>query len=510
MKDKNNEYFVYNQYSRDIKKKALIGAGSIVTANILNYGFQTIGTIIFARFLLPEDFGLITMVTVFSLLLLNFGKNGFTEVIIQQKETNHQQISTLFWINIALSFALAFIFMAMSPLIIKFYHEPKLKPIIYAMSLSIIFGGFSTIHLAILQRNMRFRIVALNRIFIQIVSISTGIILAICGFGYWALIVRRLLVPFMGAIGGWVLCGWRPGLPSFGIGVFPMVKFALNTYGNFLLNYLRRNMDKILIGRFIGIKELGYYDRAYYLSTMLPAQMTNPLSNVAISTLSKLRDEPEKYLHYYSKMISHLSFIGILLSTVLILIGRDVVVLLLGPEWVYTGEIFSALGLGIGIIIIYNSHGWLHVSLGRADRWFRWGVFQLIASIVAVVIGLQFGAIGVALAYSISFCFLLVPAIWYAGRPIGLKFSFIISVTWKYYVSSILSGSFCWYLLFKINVISTIFIDLNIFIRILTAIFLCLFSYLGFIIILFQGVKPISSFLGLIKEIIPGMVKIKI
>ena len=148
--NKNDKYFSDNRFKKNIKEKALVGASSIIIANIFNYGIQAIGTIFLARLLLPEDFGMVTMVAVFSMLLLNFGKNGFTEAIIQQKSITHNQISTLFWINLGSCILLTGILLIFSPLIIKFYGEPRIKPIIYALSLTILFGSFSTIHLAIL------------------------------------------------------------------------------------------------------------------------------------------------------------------------------------------------------------------------------------------------------------------------------------------------------------------------------------------------------------------------
>ena len=356
---------------------------------------------------------------------------------------------------------------------------------------------------------MRFRVVAINRIVGQIFSIGAGIILAIFGFGYWALVVRRLLLHLCGAIGSWIFCGWRPGLPSFNSNIWPLLKFTFNTYGSFVLNYIRRNIDKILIGRVIGTKQLGFYDRAYYLSTMLLSQLSNRLANVGASTLSKLRDNPTQFIHYYSRIVAILSFIGLPLSVMLTFVGYDVIILLLGSEWDYTGKIFTALCPGIGISILYYTYIWLHISLGRADRWFRWGIFESIFSVLALIIGLKYGVIGVAIAYSVSFFILIGPAIWYAGKPIELKYNFIFLITWKYFFSSILSGVVYFLIIHKIDYVSNYIGNLNILVRILV---LCIFYvplYLGTIICIFQSIKPISSFITLVKETFPSLLKLK-
>ncbi|MFX1590784.1 MAG: oligosaccharide flippase family protein, partial [Promethearchaeota archaeon] len=207
-----------------------------------------IGTIVLARLLTPADFGLVAMVTVFSLLLRNFGMRGFTEAIIQSEVINHKKISTLFWIHVVISFSLALIFISLSPLIAWFYKEPRLVSITIVIALSFIFSALSTQHLALLKRNMEFYKIAANEISAAAISCVVAIVLAWQGGGYWSLVARRVVPIVAMAVGAWILCGWLPGLPVRGTGVKPMLKFGINTYGNFATNYFSRNLDKVLIG----------------------------------------------------------------------------------------------------------------------------------------------------------------------------------------------------------------------------------------------------------------------
>lgn len=502
---KEYEYLDSVLLTKNLRAQALKGAGATIFTQIFSYGIQTIGIIILARLLTPDDFGLIAMVTVFTLLLQNFGVNGFTEVIIQKKEINQQQLSTLFWINTSISLSLTLLLMAMSALIAGFYREPRLKMIINVMSFTILMSSVSTQHMALLKRNMHFYRTSAVDMVAVIISISAAIILAYNGWGYWSLVVRQLSVPMTTAIGAWLLCRWRPGLPILGSGTKSMVKFALNIYGNFCLTYFRKNFDRVLIGRFLGSHPLGHYDRAHQLSSMLPNQLTIPLSDVALATLSRLANDPEKYRTYLSMVFSGLAFFVFPVSMILSIIGKDIIYLLLGPKWLQAGDIFSILGLGIGMIVLYNTHGWIHLSLGRADRWFRWSIIALATTVIFFLIGLPFGLFGLASASTISFYVLTLPAIWYAGKPGGISLSIFISAVWKYFCAALVAGLLSCFLMYIGDFSSALFHKVSILVRIFIASGFYFCTYLILVVVLYKSTKPIIQFMVIFRDMIPKL-----
>jgi PST family polysaccharide transporter len=242
----------------------------------------------------PDSFGLIAMVGAFSFLFQNFGMRGFTEATIQSQVIDNEKISTLFWTHIGLSLVLTLLFIALAPVISWFYGEPRLKLITVAFSLTILLSPLSTQHLALLARNMQFYRISANNILATTTSTIMAIVLAWQGWGYWALVAKWVTLPLASAIGAWLLCQWRPGRPALSTGVRPMLTFAANTYGSFLLNYLSRNLDKVLIGWRYGSQSLGYYEKAYSFFVMPFNQLSSPLSNVVVSAFSRLRDDPER------------------------------------------------------------------------------------------------------------------------------------------------------------------------------------------------------------------------
>lgn len=502
MKNK-DDYFNSDHVKADLKKHAMRGAGATVFSGAISFLIQFLGTIILARLLTPDDFGLIAMITAFSLLLQNFGLNGFTEAVIQKENLTHKMMSTLFWLNALISFCIMLLFMISSPIIAAFYSEQRLIPITIGIAFSIFASGLSTLHMAILRRNMQFYLVSGIAVSARAVSVFLAIILAWAGWGYWALVVNTVAYPFSAAIGAWYYCHWRPGEPGKIKDIMSMLKYAIHTYGNFTLNYFARNIDKLLVGWRYGAEYLGFYKKAYDLFSLPANQLTAPLSNVALAALSRLVGEPLKYQHYYLSAISTISFVGMALSAILTLAGYDIIILILGPQWEKAGDIFCYFGASIGIMLIHSTQGWLHLSLGRPDRWVRWSIFESIFTTIAFIIGLPFGITGVAIAYTVTFYLLVVPALLYAGKPIELKLSSVLSATWKYFAAAILSTAISYTVVFSFNITAPFFTKLNILIRIILSSILCLSLYLSLTIVLHRGIQPINQFISTAYQMLP-------
>jgi len=504
-KQHKNKIFETEHLKADLKKHAVKGAGATIFSNVMDYVVQMAATIVLARLLKPEDFGLVAMVTAFSILFQNFGMRGFTEATIQSEDLDHSRVSTLFWIHLGISVSLGLAFIAFSPVLAWLYKEPRLIGIAIAISANFLLFALATQPIALLTRNMQFWKVAGVEIGANFLSMAVAIIFAVNGAQYWSLVARRVSLPLGWVLLAFLLCRWLPGLPSRGTGVWKMVKFGINTYGNFMVNYATRNLDKVLVGWKHGSSSLGFYDRAYYLFVMPVNQLSYPLTNVAVSALSKLHDDVERFRSYYLKSIAMLALVGMPLSAVLTLIGKDFILLMLGPQWGMAGEIFSFFGPGIGIMLVYGTHGWLHLSLGKADRWFRWGVLELIVTVGFFMAGLPFGASGVAVAYVLSIFVLTGPGLWYAGLPIRLTVSSVVAAIWKYMVAALASGLISWKILYGYAPTSLPFAGLHVVVRIFLSTALCSVIYLILVIIIHRGFGPIAQFIRLAREMIPGL-----
>lgn len=480
----------------NLKAKAVKGAGINVIIQFLGLITNTVSVIILARLLTPKDFGLVAMVTAFSIWLMNFGENGFAEYIIQKREISKEEVNSIFWLHVLISSVFAVGFSLFGICLVNFYSEPSLLGISVAMAISFILIAFTTSPLAMLKKEMKFKPIAFVRLTAAVLSVSFAIAAALIGMSYWAIVIRQLTALVVVMVGAWVLCPWRPKRPQI-IKALEGFKYSLKVYANFSLSYAMRNIDKVLLGKFYGSEILGNYDRGYQLSMIPLNNLLTPLHNVALATLSRLKEDEKQFISYYSKAVGMVSFLGTAAALVLTLSANDIIYLLLGPEWSGTGSVVMAFGPGIAAMFIYGTHSWLHLSLGTPGRWLRWNIFSTIFTVTVFVIAARYGAVAMAIAYSATAYILVVPAIWYGGYPIGLELKSVISSLWANFASAILifalwiiaskywleliehSGNLI--LLFKISTVSIV----------------ALFLYLVLVVLFqrsFQSIRDISTF----------------
>ncbi|WP_373048211.1 lipopolysaccharide biosynthesis protein [Vulgatibacter sp.] len=374
-------------------------------------------TAVLARLLAPEAFGLVAMVAAVTGFVLVIKDLGLSTATVQRTAIRHDQVSALFWINVCVSLLLALVTAAAAPLVAWFYDEPRLAWITAALAASFVFGGLTQQHQALLRRQMRFGPLAL----VELGSLATGIAVAVAGawagWGVWALVAREVATALANAIFVFVACGWRPSLPRRTAGLGELVRFGGNLTGANLVNYLARNLDNVLIGRFVGAGALGVYSRAYNLLMQPLVQINQPLSSVAVPALSRIADDPPRLRRVFLQLLEAVALVTIPAVGFLVAAADDVVLLVLGPGWEEAGRIFAVLGL-VGLVQpVSNATSWLLVAQGRGAELLKVGAVNGSLSILSFVAGLRWGAFGVAASYAISGLLVRTPILfWYTGR----------------------------------------------------------------------------------------------
>ena len=486
--------------SGELRQLAVRSVGSTLLSGGFGLAIQIVSAAVLARLLTPKDFGLVTMVTTFSLLLVNFGLNGFTEAVVQREVIDHKLASNLFWINVGGSLALSVGFAAAGALLSRLYHDPRVIGVTRALALTIFLTGLSVIHLALLKRAMRFSVVSANDMIARAVSVVVAILLAWAGWGYWALVVAAVALPTSTCIGAWASCRWVPGFPRQSAGTRPAVRFAIHTYGRFSTGYFANNLDNFLFGWMLGPTPLGFYKKAYDLFVLPSNQLSIGLTTVAVSALSRLRRDAIQYKQYFLSALGVMAFVGMGLSAALTLVGKDLIFLLLGSQWGEAGRIFTLFGPGIGFMLLYCTHIWLHLSMGRADRWFRWGMVDLIVTTVFLVVGLHWRSEGIALAWVLSYWIITLPALWYAGKPIHLAISSVVAVIWKYLLASAVAGGATFLIAQAIPSLVTAAGPTGALVRLVAISLMFVSLYLGTVILLHGGCGPIYLIARLVRE----------
>lgn len=486
-----------------LRRRAVRGAGVTVFAQGMVFAAQLISTVVLARLLMPADFGVVTMVTTFSLVLMSFGQNGYAEAVMQREEMDHFLASNLFWITFGVGLFLAVGFAAAGPLLARFYGDPRVMRVAVCVSLTIFLNSISVVHVALLKRALRFSVTSAIDVLSNVVSVVVSILVALAGWGYWALVAALIARPIVQSIGAWSLCKWIPGLPRRVAGTGSIVRFALHVYGRFSFNYTTRNTDNLLVGWRFGSASLGFYKKAYDLFLLPANQLFIPLSDVVLSTLSRLERGSAEYRRYFLNGLSILAFVSMGTGAMLTLVGKDLIRLLLGEKWGVAGHIFTFFGPGIGIMLIYFTSGIIHLSIGRADRWFRWVVLEFGVTVLLFFLALPWGPVGIASAWSASFWILFIPAFWYAGKPIHFGVAPVLEVIWKYVLASLLAGCTSAAIIHEISFLVAAPGILGALARIATTSLLFVALYLAAVIFLHRGPHPLYRVAKLLPDMLP-------
>lgn len=432
--------FVEVAHQGSFRQVVTRSAGISVLSGFAGVSVQMVGTVTLGRLLTPADFGLVAMVTAFSMLLMNIGLNGFTEAVIQRKSIDRQLISNLFWINVAAGVVLTMAFAGGARLLSWFYREPRLTTLAVVISVVIVLNCSSVLHLALLKRAMKFTETSVIEVTSRAASVVVAVTLALAGWGYWALAAAAIACPVTTLVMALIWCPWVPARPRRAAGTAAMVLFAMNIYGRYTVNYFGMTTDQLLLGWRFNAQILGFYKKAFDLFFLAAGLSVSRLGIVAVAALSRLARNPAQYKKYVLNIISVVALIAMGIGGVLTLAGGDVIRIVLGPGWDVAGRILKWFGFGTGMMLVHEVHGWIHLSLGRADRWFRWGILELGVTALLFVIALRWGATGMAFAWTTAFWILTIPAVWYAGRPIRLGICEIVDSLWRPLIASALAG----------------------------------------------------------------------
>ena len=404
-----------------LKQRTIRGGAAKLVGQAAGMLLRLGSLIVLARLLDPSDFGLVAMVTVVTGVFDIFVTGGLSAATVQKVEVTHEQVSTLFWINIALGVLLAALCLVAAPLLAAFYRETRTGYVIAALAPAFIFNSLGVQHVALLQRQLRYVTLSAIEVGSQVASAAIGIALALAGFGYWALVASVMAVPLCVTSGAWAATGWIPGPPRWTRDVASMLRFGGTLTLNGLVVYAAYNIEKVLLGRYFGADVLGSYGRAYQL-VQLPTQALNAaLGGVAFAALARLQREPARFRGYFLKSYSLVVSVTLPATIFCAAFAEDIILVVLGPKWQDAAAIFRLLAPTILVFGIINPLAWLLQSMGLQERSLK--IAFVIAPLVCIsyLIGIPYGPTGVALAYSVVMSLWLIPHVLWCtyGTPIA-------------------------------------------------------------------------------------------
>jgi len=418
---KHNPYFDEHRSGEELGRKSLHSGVFSIASRGISVFVQIASTVILARILSPEDFGLVSMVAAFTGLIPVLADLGTRDAAVQRPQITHHEVSALFWLTIAIGLGLGLLLALGGPLIAGYYDEPRLAAIALASSLGFVLGAAACQHFALLRRAMQFREIAIIEVGSNLLSSIVAILMAVYGAGYWALVAKPVLLAAITLLGAGWYCRWLPGIPKLTQGVKEMMKFGLHITGFTVTDYVAgRAIDRVAIGKIAGAASLGFYQQCLFVYENVLGLLSISLHPVAVAGLSKLTGNPAELKRAWSRAMMTLAFFAMPAFALLAVSAQDIITIILGAKWEYTGELVAIMSLRGIPHCIERTLGWLHVPAGRGDRWMRWGFIGVGIQVIALFAGLPFGVEGVVVAYVVAMYLTFIPAIAYAGKPLGI------------------------------------------------------------------------------------------
>lgn len=462
-----------------IKKAALLIAVSKYASVVFNILF----TMILARLLTPEDYGIVAVTVVFTNFFTILADMGLSNGIIQDKGLTKQDNDGIFLFSVFLGLLLGLVFFCCSFGIASFYDNKAYIPIGTLLGISLFFSTANVVPNALILKHKDFKLIAQRNVAIPLISSLITVGLAWIGLSYYSLVFQSLLNSLFTFLLNYVTAYKRYTLRlvfrnDFN-GIHRIFNYSLYQFLFNVINYFSRNLDNLLVGKFFGAIALGYYDKAYKLMVYPTGMLTHVITPALQPILSDYQNDKDFIYEKYIRILKFLSLIGVFIVAYSYIAASEIILILFGSQWIQAIPYFAWLSLSVWAQMILGTTGSIYSSAGDTKRLFITGCISTLITITAIICGVLSGnlkdlARNVSLAYMFQFWVVMFILIKFTLKQPFLKFlkNFLPDLT----IGIVL---FCIGNLFYIISISNVFLLALIKLIIIGVVFLAMCKLLG-------------------------------
>lgn len=411
----------------DVAARSGRGVAYLMTSRFSGMAVGLLSSAIMGRLLSPNDYGLVAMATSVMILLNLLKDFGLTSALVQAETLEVDQLDGVFWVNLAFAVGCAFLGIIVAEPVAVFYGEPKVREIIFALAAGVVISSSMATHAALLRRRLNFVPLMWAEVSGQIVSLIVGVSIAWLTGSYWAIVASTLSAAFATAFVTFLGMPWLPGKPRSLKSAYKLIAFGANLSVFSFLNYFSNQLGMIVVGNSVGAAAAGQFNRAQQLLNLSGNTLMQPIGQVVLPALSRLQNSADEYRATYLAILRRTSFGFTLIGAAIVLEGELMARILLGPAWGEAGHMFRWFGLTVIAVGMASHAGNVLMSQYRVSELRNWGFGDAFIRAGSSVLGLQWGAVGVAAAYSAATLFLTVPiVICIIGRkgPVGITDQF--------------------------------------------------------------------------------------
>ncbi len=365
-------------------------------------GIQFVIQVILARLLAPQQFGTIAIVMVFINIAQVFVQSGFNTALIQKKDADDVDFSSVFYLSLALAGILYLIIFLSAPIIARFYKDDILVPVIRVLSLTLFFGTLNSIQNAYIARNLMFKKLFKSSLGAIIISGSFGLFAAYQGLGVWALVVQQLTNQMTISIIMWFTVKWRPKFIFSIARVKDLFSYGWKLLASSLLNTLYLEIRTLFIGRMYTSSTLGYYNRGQQFPKVIVSNIDGSIQSVMLPTLSAHQDDKKKVKDMMRRAIMTSSFLIFPMMIGMAVVAEPLVKIVLTDKWLPAVPFLQIFCISYALIPIHTANLQAINAMGRSDIFLRLEVVKKLLGLVILGISLPFGVYAIAIGQVIS------------------------------------------------------------------------------------------------------------
>ena len=399
-------------------KGLLWGALNSGSTQLLNLIFG----IFLGRLITPAEYGIVGVLSIFTLIAGNLQSSGFTQALVNLKAPRNEDYTAVFWFNILTSFVLYALLFLSAPLIARFFHQPCLVEVSRFVFLSFVISSFGIAHNAYMTKNMMNRELAIIGAIALLCSGGVATFLAFYGFSYWSLAWQQIIYITVLNIGRYYYTPWRPSWHFTFEPVRKMFGFSVKILITNIINTLSNNILTLLFGRLYPIKAVGDYSQAYKWNTMASAFVANAVGQVAQPVLASVKEEQGRSVRVFRKMLRFTAFLSFPAMFGLAIISNEFILLTIGKRWIDAVPLLQMLCIGGAFVPFYTLYQNVAISNGRSDIYMFCNIAQIVLQLVIIGFFYHLGINTMVMVYTLFTIAWLLVWQWTARRIIGLRF----------------------------------------------------------------------------------------
>lgn len=429
---------------KNIRSRTVRAAGWVLglrlASQAISFGFG----IALARLLVPDDFGLVAMALVFFRLASLFMDVGLGAALIQKKDVRKEHFSSVFWLNAFAGCILGLILFIAAPWLSVFYERAEIENICKALSLGFLLGSITLVPNTRLAKKLLFKYISFSNLVAVITSGIIAIILAAAGYGYWSLVGQLLSQQLVLTMLLWNFSGWRPKVKFSSDAIKELFSFSANVFLTGILQYIAANLDKLLLGKFLGGQILGIYDKAHSMMLFPMQNISSAVGGVMFSSFSIIQSDISRVRKIYLRSTRAIALVTFPMMAGMFVVADSFVLGVLGPQWSELIPVLRILTIAGLVRAITTVTGTLYKSQGAVALQLRINLVMIPIRIAGIVIGLLWGLIGVAIGFTIASYINSVITLTFAGRLIELRLISLMRSLAPVFIPTLLMAILVW------------------------------------------------------------------